>query len=183
MEKKSIEILEQASEVLQEINRRQGIEEKKSIEVLEQISEVLQEMNRRQETEEVFSESSKLSEKSDRRVEHSLNQIQNSFDRIHDKAFNFNSILIGVYLVLGTFPSEYPVLNIWTVVFPIINLIYLIYIDIRQMEIHRFTSKEQEWATVERENYGKKINKQTLLSLSALVFSLACLVYVIIKLT
>jgi hypothetical protein len=157
--------------------------EKDNNEILKQISETLQKINSRQETEELFSESNKLFEKSDRRVENASNQIQNAFDRIHDKVFNFNNILIGVYLVLGTFPSSSPKLNIWTVVFPIINLVYLVYIDIRQMEIHRFASREQEWTSVEREEYGKRIRRQTLLSLLALVFSIACLIYLITRLT
>ena len=157
--------------------------EKDNNEILKQISETLQKINSRHETDELFSESNKLFEKSDRRVENALNQIQETFDRIHDKVFNFNNILIGVYLVLGTFPNDSPKLNIWTVVFPIINLVYLVYIDIRQMEIHRFASREQEWTSVEREEYGKRISKQTLLSLLALAFSLGCLIYLITRLT
>lgn len=146
--------------------------EKDNNEILKQINETLQKINNRQDTEELFSES-----------KNALNQIQNTFDRIHDKVFNFNNILIGVYLVLGSFPSESPKLNIWTVVFPIINLVYLVYIDIRQMEIHRFASREQEWTSIEREEYGKRISKQTLLSLLALVLSIACLIYLITRLT
>lgn len=154
--------------------------EKDNNELLKEISEVLQKINIRQETQEMSSETNKLLEKSDNRVENSLNQIQNSFDRIHDKVFNFNNILIGVYLVLGTFPNDAPMLNIWYVTFPIINLIYLIYIDIRQMEIHRFASKEQDWTSIEREEYKVRIRKQTFFSLIALIFSLVCLIYLII---
>lgn len=151
-------------------------------ELLKQINETLLKINNRQEIEEMLSDSNKLFEKSDRRVENSLNQIQNSFDRIHDKVFNFNNILIGVYLVLGTFPSDSPKLNIWTVIFPIIILIYLVIIDIRQMEIHRFASREQEWTEEEREEFGRKIQKQTQYSLLALFLSFVCLGYLIFKL-
>lgn len=62
------------------------------------------------------------------------------------------------------------------------NLIYLVFIDIRQMEIHRFASKELEWSANEREEYGKKIRQQTNLSLVALTLSIGCLVYLIIEL-
>ena len=157
--------------------------EKENNELLKQISKTLQEINNRQEADELVSESTKLFDKSDRRVEHSMNQIQNTFDRIHDKVFNFNNILIGVYLVLGTFPSESPKLNIWTVLFPLLNLCYLVYIEIRQMEIHRFASKEQEWTSAKRAEYGKRIDIQTMLSLIALVLSIACLIYLIMRLT
>lgn len=90
--------------------------------------------------------------------------------------------MIGVYLVLATFPDKTPILKLWVAIFPILNLIYLVYIDIRQMEIHRFASRELEWTSVEREEYGKKIRKQTNLSLLALITSLGCLIYVIIEL-
>ncbi|MCL2290448.1 MAG: hypothetical protein FWC34_07075 [Bacteroidetes bacterium] len=156
--------------------------EKESTEILKQINESLQKIIHQKETDELLSDTNMIFQKSDRRVENSLNLIQNSFDRIHDKVFHFNNILIGIYLVLGTFPTESPILNIWTVIFPIVNLIYLIYIDYRQMEIHRFASREQEWRAKEREDYGKKIRKQTLLSLLALVSSFACLIYLITKL-
>ncbi|NBR13060.1 MAG: hypothetical protein EBU01_00615 [Crocinitomicaceae bacterium] len=151
-------------------------------ELLKQINDVLQKINNRQEIEEMLSDSNKILDKTDRRVENALNQIQNSFDRIHDKVFNFNNILIGVYLVLGTFPSDSPKLNIWTVIFPITILVYLVIIDIRQMEIHRFASREQEWTSLEREEFGRKIQTQTLLSLLALFLSIACLAYLIFKL-
>ncbi len=158
------------------------IMEKESLKLLEEINKTLTKINARQDTLEVFAESNKLLEKSDRRVESALNQIQSTFDRIHDKVFNFNNILIGAYLVLGTFPSNSPKLKLWTIIFPILNLLFLIFIDIRQMEIHRFASKEQEWSTKQREQFGKKINKQTMLSLFALLLSLSCFIYLIINL-
>lgn len=157
--------------------------DKEDKEILRHISQTLQKINHRQETDELVSESNKLFEKSDSRVENALNQIQNAFDRIHDKAFDFNNILIGAYLVLGTYPSDSPQLRLWTVTFPLINLVYLVYIDIRQMEIHRFAAREQEWTAVEREEYSNRISKQTRLSLLALVLSLGCLIYLIIQLT
>lgn len=157
-------------------------EDKKTIEILEEINKSLQEINRRQDTEEIFSVSNKLIQNAEKRVEFKTNQIQDSFDRIHDKVFNFNNIMIAAYMVLGTFPSDSPILPLWTVIFPIINLIYLIIIEIRQMEIHRFAAHEMEWTSIQREEYGKKIEKQTWLSLGAMGLSLGCLIYIIINL-
>jgi hypothetical protein len=153
-----------------------------SLKILEEINKSLKKINARQETSELFAETNKLLEKSDNRVENSLNQIQNTFDRIHDKVFNFNNILIGAYLVLATFPESSPKLKLWTIVFPILNLVFLIFIDVRQMEIHRFASKEESWTEVERNQFGQKIKNQTMLSLIALVLSLFCLGYLIINL-
>jgi hypothetical protein len=155
--------------------------DKDSIKILREINASLKSINSRNETSEMFAETEKLLEKSDCRVEKAIDQIQTAFDRIHDKVFNFNNILIGAYLVLGTFPSNSPTLKLWTIIFPILNLIFMIYIDFRQMEIHRFASKEQEWANVERAAYGVKIRKQTLLSLLSFLLSLISLVYLIVK--
>ena len=154
--------------------------EKDTLKLLEQINKSLVEINVRQKTDEMMSDSNKFLDKSDRRVENALEQIQNTFDRIHDKVFNFNNLLIGAFLVLSTFPSDYPILELWTIIFPIINMAFMIYIDYRQMEIHRYAAGEQDWTDVERTEYGNKIHNQTLLSLFSLVLSMICLGYLII---
>lgn len=156
--------------------------EVKVIKVLDEINKSLQDINRRQDTIERLSESEKLISKVENRVDNSLNQIQTSFDRIHDKIFNFNNIMIASYMVLGTFPSSAPILPLWTVIFPIANLIYLIYLDVSQMEIHRFASNEMKWTSKERGIYGKKIFRQTWCSLIAMGLSLGCLTYIVINL-
>lgn len=153
----------------------------KNQKILEEINKTLNKINDRQEANELFSESDKLLNKVDSRVEYSTNQTQASFDRIHDKVFNFNNILIAVYMVLGTFPSETPVLKLWTVFFPIFNLIFLIYLEILQMGIHRFAANEKDWTEKERKDYVKKINRQTLLSLLSFALSLGCLIYLVIE--
>jgi hypothetical protein len=155
--------------------------EDKDIKILEEINKTLKEINARQETSELFSDSDELLKKVDTRVDHSTNQIQASFDRIHDKVFNFNNILIVTYMVLGTFPNESPILKLWTVIFPVFNLIFLILLEIRQMGIHRFAANEKAWTDKERNQYGKKINFQTLLSLLSFGLTLGCLIYLIIE--
>lgn len=155
--------------------------DKETLEILEKINKTLVEINVRQKTDEMMSETNKLLDKSDRRVENAIDQIQNNFDRIHDKVFNFNNILIGAFLVLGTFPNDSPSVKLWTIIFPIFNMAFMIYVDYRQMEIHRFAAGEQKWTYVEREEYGRKINRQTLLSLFSLLLSILCLLYLIVK--
>jgi len=155
--------------------------DKEAIKLLEQINISLAKMNVREETNEMMSDTYKLLDKSDQRVENSLEQIQNTFDRIHDKVFNFNNVMIGAFLVLGTFPNDSPHVKLWTIIFPIINMVFMIYIDYRQMEIHRYAAGEQEWNEVERTEYGNKINRQTRLSLFSFFLSVMCLFYLIIK--
>lgn len=155
--------------------------ENNNLKILEEINHTLKKINNRQEIEEENHDINKVFDSVDRRVEHSVNQIQNSFDRIHDKIFNFNNILIGSFMVLGTFPSEKPILKLWTVFFPIINLIFMICLEIRQMNIHRFVSNEKKFTDKEREQYGKKVVSQTLYSLLSFVLTIACLIYLVIK--
>lgn len=155
--------------------------DKEAIKLLEQINTSLSKMNVREETNERLSDTYKLLDKSDRRVENSLDQIQNTFDRIHDKVFNFNNVMIGAFLVLGTFPGDAPHVKLWTIIFPILNMVFMIYIDYRQMEIHRYAAGEQDWTNSERTEYGNKINRQTRLSLFSLFLSVVCLFYLIIK--
>lgn len=154
--------------------------ENETLKLLEQINKSLIEINVRQKTDEMMSDTNKLLERSDRRVEKALEQIQNTFDRIHDKVFNFNNIMIGAFLVLSTFPSDFPIVELWTIIFPTLNMAFMIYIDYRQMEIHRYAAGEQDWTNLEREEYGNKINKQTLLSLFSLFLSVICLGYLIV---
>lgn len=155
--------------------------DKEVIKLLEQINTSLAKMNVREETNERMSDTYKLLDKSDKRVENSLDQIQNTFDRIHDKVFNFNNVMIGAFLVLGTFPGDAPHVKLWTIIFPIINMVFMIYIDYRQMEIHRYAAGEQDWTNSERKEYGNKINRQTRLSLFSLFLSVLCLFYLTIK--
>lgn len=150
----------------------------KYLEILEEINKSLQEINARQKCNE---KSGQNLDSINREVEHSTNQIQVSFDRIHDKVFNFNNILIAVFMVLGTFPSKSPILNLWTVIFPISNLIFMVYLEIRQMEIHRLAANLQNWKENDKEKHCEKIKTQTQLSLLSFALSLGCLIFIITK--
>lgn len=157
------------------------VEEEKNTRLLVEIKEILSEINSRQESLEITSESKELLKKIDNRVENSLNQIQFSFDKIHDRLFNFNSVMIATFLVLGTFPTEAPFIKLWTSAFPIANLLFLIFIEWRQMEIHRFASKEFDWTETDRVKYGKLISTQSLISLLSIITTIAILIYISIK--
>ena len=153
----------------------------RQIELLEEIDKSLKELNVRENIREEMSDSNKTLQKIDNRVEYSTNQIQNSFDRIHDKVFNFNNIILGAFLVLSTYPSNSPIINMWLIIFPIAILIFLVWLEIRQMGIHRLAAKENEWTSKELKEYGDRINKQTLLSLLSFVLSISSLLYLIYK--
>lgn len=156
--------------------------EKEELEILKEINDSLKKMNLREETNELFSSSEKTFDKIERRAEHSTYQIQNSFDRIHDKIFNLNNLLIAVYLVLSTFPSNKPIMKLWLIIFPVLNMVYMIIIDYRQMEIHRYAANEMNWTPEQQVEFGKKISKQTLISFSSILTTFLCLIILIISL-
>ncbi len=155
-------------------------EESKNI--LKQIHNSLSNLESIQDVKSMTEEPSRIFEKVEKREIYAESQIQATFDKIHEKVFNFNSILIAIYLVFGTFPSEEPLINIWSVLIPIVNLILIILMDFRQMETYRLASSEMDWTDNDRKNYVKRIKNQTLFSLLPLGLSIICLLYLIIQL-
>ena len=156
-------------------------ENKKNTEILAEIKDILSKISLEQETLELTEEAEGLIKKAKNRSDNSLNNIQNSFDRIHDKLFNFNSVMIAAFFVLGTFPNDSPVIKLWTSIFPTINLIYLIFIEYRQMEIHRFASNEMKWNENDRDQYGRKITTQSLLSFLSIIITVGIFAYLTLK--
>jgi hypothetical protein len=56
------------------------------------------------------------------------------FDRIHDKLFMFNNILIAGYFALSQFEIN---VSIKTIIIPIINLAFLVFLEYKMMELSR----------------------------------------------
>jgi len=157
------------------------VKEENSGNTLVEIKEILSKINSRLEFTETDNETNEILRRIDNRVENSLSQIQLSFDKIHDRLFNFNSVLIAIFLVLGTFPNNEPIIELWTSVFPIANLLFLIFIEWRQMEIHRFASNEVNWTEKDRIKYGKLISSQSLISLLSIITTIAIFIYIGVK--
>lgn len=139
------------------------------IELLNEIKTSLSEIRSKQESKELTSDANKLLSRSEKRADDSLTNIQTSFNRIHDKLFSLNNILIAAFLGLGKFPSDNPMIPLWLSILPIANLCFLIYLEITQMEIHRFASNEEAWQDDDRELHGRKIGAQNMRSLLAML--------------
>lgn len=151
------------------------------LKLLEEINSNLEEINQRENDKDLFRSLDKREEKKELIIEYHTQQIQNTFDRIHDRVFNFNNILIGAFLVLGTFPSNKPILSLGSVIFPIINLIYMIILEVRQMKIHRFAANLNSWKEGDEQKHGKMINQQTVMSLFSFLITLLSLIYLVIE--
>ena len=108
--------------------------------LLVEIKDILSEINSRDELNELTKESDGLKKKVDDREIHFIKQIQNSFDREHDKLFTFNSVMVAAYFVIISLPSESKIIEAWTLILPVINLGFLTYLEILQRRIYRFAS-------------------------------------------
>ena len=88
------------------------------------------------------------------------------FDRIHDKLFSFNNILIAGYFALSKFEDE---ISLSTILIPIANLIFLIFVEYKMMEKSRFESEITKKPIAEITKWGKGINKTNLYSLGCIL--------------
>jgi hypothetical protein len=91
-----------------------------------------------------------------------LKNMLKHFDRIHDKLFTFNNILIAGYFALSKLENE---ISLFTILIPIANLILLVFIEYRMMEKNRFESQITKKPPKEIDKWGKGINYTNLYSL------------------
>ncbi len=105
-------------------------------------------------------------------------QFHTIFNRIQDKLFSLNGIFIAAFLVLGTFPSDSPVIKFWTVLFPTANLLLLIIVEFRQVRIHYFAIEElKNWGLKEDIKFDTMISFQSFLTLISILTTIAVIVY------
>ena len=101
--------------------------------------------------------------------EDALKDIGKYFDRIHDNLFTYNNLLIGGFFALAQLQTT---ISRWTILIPIINLWFLIWIDYRMMEKSRYEAsiRSQPFETFDK--HGKYISNTNLLSLLSIVTTL-----------
>lgn len=116
-----------------------------------------------------------------RTEEEGLKDILKYFDRIHDNLFTYNNLLIGAFFALAQFQTN---ISRWTILIPITNLWFLIYIDYRMMEKSRFEASIMSQPVNKFDWHGKYIRNTNLLSLlsimTTLFVTLSFLYYLII---
>lgn len=150
--------------------------------ILEKILELLAKNEARISTNEFSAEGDKLIAKAEKEGEEASKKIQSTFDRIHDKLFTVNGILVASFFGLGKFPTDNPIVSLWLVLFPIFVLCYLIYLEQQQMEIYRHASQRMNWNfDKDVAKYGKMISRQNLKSLFAIIVTFGLFVYLAIK--
>ena len=150
--------------------------------LLKQILEILQKNENRIAVDERFAEGDELIKKIKDEGEEASNKIQTYFDRIHDKLFTINGILVASYFGFGKFPLEDPIISLWLATLPICVLFYLVFLEHRQMEIFRHTSQRMQWDFKnDVDKYGKMIQKQNLRSLLAIIVTLFLALFLAVR--
>ncbi len=98
--------------------------------------------------------------------EEGIKNLLKHFDRLHDKLFNFNNILIAGYFALSKIQEEISLLNI---LIPIGNLIILLFIEYQMMEKSRFESEISKKNRDEINQWGKNIKRTNIYSLLSII--------------
>lgn len=89
------------------------------------------------------------------------------FDRLHDKLFTFNNIMIVGFFAISKIGTNISIKNI---LIPLFNLVFLIFIEYRMMELSRAESniKRMPISDLPKKLY-KKYNSVTLYSLGSII--------------
>lgn len=88
------------------------------------------------------------------------------FDRIHDKLFTFNNILIAGFFALAKIDNPIPSL---TILIPIVNLGILVYIEYHMMEKSKLEAKIETNTVLERDRHRKLVKRTNFYSLLSIV--------------
>jgi len=98
------------------------------------------------------------------------------FDRINDKLFNFNNILIAGFFALGKLKD----VPMWMIIFPIVNLCIFIFVEYMIMEKSRMEAYLLE--NFNEDRYKKNINKTNLYSLVTIISTLLVTIFFLFNL-
>lgn len=119
--------------------------------------------------EESQKEQERIEKNFTRTEEEGLKNILKHFDRIHDKLFVFNNILIAGFFALSRVDNLIPVK---TILIPILNLCFLIFIEYEMMEKSRFESSIKSQPFDKYEAHGRSVLRTNLYSLVSIFTTL-----------
>lgn len=157
-------------------------EQKETNKLLQRMLEIMAQNEARIQTKELTSDSDVLINKTEREGTEATIKLQVTFDRIHDKLFTINSILIALFVGFAKFPQENPLISLWLIILPIGNVFYLVFLEISQMSIFRHVSQRMNWnSSTDVDKYGKMIQRQNLKSLLAWIITIGLSIYLSIK--
>lgn len=115
----------------------------------------------RQNPDEIFKDIDKSMASLEKTSYDGTRDVLKYFDRIHDKLFNFNNIMIAGFFAIAKIKDDVPM---ELILVPIINLGIIIFIEYKMMEKSRMEANIlEDFSNVDK--LGKTINKTTNYSL------------------
>ena len=120
-----------------------------------------------------------INERLKKTEEEGIKNILKYFDRIHDKLFTFNNILIAGYFALSKLVES---ISTSYIIIPLVNLAFLLYIEYRNMEKSRFEADIKNKTSEQIDKYGNNINVTTLYSLGAILSTTLVTLFFLYKL-
>ncbi|WP_196889988.1 hypothetical protein [Aureivirga sp. CE67] len=150
---------------------------KETNEMLAEIKQLIENNEIRKITEELESTTKKIEADE---IE-AITKIQSTFDRIHDKVFAFNNILIVAFLGLSKYPSDKLIFQLWVSILPIFNLIFLMILEKWQMERYRLESIKSKWSDSDFIKHNKMIRSQNIKSLLSIIITFSLFIYLVVK--
>jgi hypothetical protein len=131
-----------------------------------------------------FEESDKEQERIEKNLtrteEEGLKNVLKHFDRIHDKLFVFNNILIAGFFALSKLDNLIP---LKTIFIPLLNLCFLIFIEYEMIEKSRFEASIKTQQFDKYDIHDKRIKRTNLYSLLSIFTTLIVTVFFIFYLT
>src|ERR1700761_2532026 len=90
-------------------------------------------------------------QRTERMEESGIADTQKYFDRMHDKVFSLNNLIIAAYFALIAFRKD---VSYWILVIPIINTLLLLCVDYRMLLRARLQANITNVSEKDRERYG-----------------------------
>ena len=125
-------------------------------------------------SEESQREHKRIDENFERTEIEGLKNILKHFDRIHDKLFTFNNILIAGFFALSKIENS---ISVKTVLIPIINLCFLMFIEYEMMEKSRFEASITTQNFDKFDSHGRRISRTNWYSLLSIVSTLIVTIF------
>jgi hypothetical protein len=120
-------------------------------------------------------EVAEFEKKIDKIKEDAVKNILSHFNRINDKLFTFNNILIGGYFALSRIETD---INIKVIMIPLLNLVFLIFLEYLMMEKSRKEASVDDLGLEEFAHFSEnKDTKTTLYSFLAIISTLSVFGY------
>jgi hypothetical protein len=88
------------------------------------------------------------------------------FDRIHDKLFQLNTVIVGAYFALIAIQKN---TSVWFMLIPVLNVFLLLYVDYRMMEKSRLQSEIKSLGPKDITRYKRLIQNTNLYSLASIL--------------